>query len=178
MKSIDLWLLRKAQMVSDASLKHFGIDNFRLSRFFFSLVTFPLYAELVYVLPRLPKSMLEIGLLGVITFVLWLFIFASDRGIKVGTGVIDGILVPFSPGFIYFAFLRPWTLGLFAIATCSLIALTVQWRLSISMATDVPYEVWKALATFIEVLFFTVGLFFLSCEKKHFRSKDYEVYAS
>ena len=156
---------------------HWGVDNFVLSKHFFTLVLLLLYVEFVFSASHLPQSLPHLGLILVLCFVMWALSITADHGARLDFGKVKYVEVPFRPGYLELDFIRPYAVILVGIATVSFFGALLDWKFSASFAAGVPKPVFQSGANLAEAVFSVIGIFFLSCEKRRRKFTNYTVFA-
>jgi hypothetical protein len=179
MNTLDFILLQRAQFISDKTHGFFGIDNFLLSKIFFALSVMFLLSGASFCMANnymdIMRGICTLLGLGIIAA----FFTTADRGSLLDSGHIEGVPMPYSYKIITLEWLRPYALGLIGIS-CVVFMYVCLFEKPERYIADVPLQVLVRGFDAISIMLVTVGIYFLSCEKKKRkkrRRKDYEVFA-
>ena len=178
MNTLDFLLLQRAQLISDKMHAFLGIDNFLLSKIFFAPSVVLLLSGASFCMSNncmdIMRGICTLLGLGIIAA----FFTTADRGSLLDSGHIGGISIPFSYKIITFEWLRPYALGLIGIS-CVVFMYACLFEKQERYIADIPLKVLVRGFDAISIMLVTIGIYFLSCEKKmrkKKREKGYQVF--
>ncbi len=179
MNTLDFILLQRAQFISEKIHGFFGIDNFLLSKIFFAPSVILLLSGASVCMSNGCMDILR----GICTLcgigIIVAFFMAADRGSLLDSGCLAGIPIPHSYKIITFEWLRPYALGLIGIS-CVVFMYACLFEKPERYIADIPLKVLVRGFDAVSIMLVTIGIYFLSCEKKNKkkkRKKSYEVFA-